>query len=220
MRQEAIKAALVALVGVYKVRYSEAPSMPEDDVLIRYFLQQIGGSLGAETLGLTLDDIGGECQIKPSLLIDLVKTALDEDGLKDRLSQSKKEADEAWKRLASARRLLKKRPAKGTPEYRLYGTAHKRHSAALYELGLIGEAHGAERDDQKHNDAAERYYDLRTGGYTHQNGVLVKIEPHGHDAAVDIVMDEFALNDWASLERAWRKKGIAVSYEAEVFPVK
>lgn len=219
MKKEAVKAALVALVDVYKVRFAGTSPPDDDDGLMCYFIQQIRNPHGAKCLAMSLDGVNCESHIKPSLLIDLVQSALDEDGLNERLSRSEKEADEAWARLESARRLLKKRPAKGTPEYKLYGTAHKRHSAALYELGLIGEAHGDERDDQKHNDAAERYYILRTGGHTHQDGVLVKIDPHGHDAAVDIVMEEFALNDWASLERSCRKKGISLLYEAEVFPV-
>lgn len=214
---EIIRPALVALANAYKTRHAGAP-MPSDDVLMRYMLQQIQNTHAAKMLGLTLDESTVSEFIKPSALIALIRLALETKQLKIALSHSENEADEAWKRISSAAAILRKRSVKGTSEYKLYGTAHKRHSAALYELGLIGEAHGEGRGGIYYQTIADRYFSLRAGGYEGQrNGPPKKIEPHTHSEAVSTIFTEFNI-DWVSLQRAWCRHGIQVSIKAEVFP--
>lgn len=219
---DAIKPALDALICAYKVYFAGAPGMPNDDVLIDYMLCQIQNAPAAKQLGQTLDEKSVAGFIKPSALIALVQCALEVKQLRRRLADSKKEADIAWNLIGSAGRIIRGKK----------GTAHVRYSAALYELGLIGEKHGQDRSDPKYQEAAERYYFLRTGGYEFHKGELINFDPCGHDDSVATVMDEFNVEDWGSLERAWRRidrrealagskrDKIQPSYDAEVFPVK
>ncbi len=217
MTIEIIRPALVALVNAYKNRHAGAP-MPDDDVLTRCMLQQIQNPHGAKSLGLVLDENVGDGFIKPSALIALVQSAIEAKHLRIALDASKKEADVAWAAISSASKILRKRGKKGTLNYALYGTAHKRHSAALYALGLIGEKHGEGRGGIHYQMIADRYHLLREGGYEGQwNGPPKKIEPLTHDEAVSAIHTEFDI-DWASLQRAWRRHGIKVSTTAEVFP--
>lgn len=207
---DAIKPALDALICAYKVYFAGAPGMPNDDVLIDYMVRQIQNPAAAKQLGQTLDEKSVDGFIKPSALIALVQCALEVKQLRRRLADSKKEADIAWNLIGSAGRIIQKKE----------GTAHKRYSDALYELGLIGEKHGQDRSDSKHQEAADRYYSLRTGGHKRHNGESIHVDARNHDDSVTAVMNEFNVRDWESLERTWRRKGIQVSYDAEVFPVK
>lgn len=207
---DVIKPALNALICAYKVYFASAPGMPNDDVLIDYMVRQIQNPAAAKKLGQTLDEKSVDGFIKPSALIALVQCALEVKQLRRRLADSEKEADIAWNLIGGAGRIIQKKE----------GTAHKRYSGALYELGLIGEKSGQDRSDSKHKDAADRYFFLRTGGYEFHKGELINFDPCGHDDSVATVMDEFNVEDWGSLERTWRRKGIQVSYDAEVFPVK
>lgn len=216
---QTLRAALQSLYEVYLARMAGAPDLPSNDQAARYLLQQIHSPFGRESTGKCLDEVQA-CQIQPSVLITLVHTLLESRHLKIALADADKGVDGAVRIWADAKKILQKRPLKGTPEYRLYGTAHKRHSAALYALGLIGEAHGEGRQDDWHQEAAAHYYLLRAGGGCWRDGGCVEVKPIGHDAAISIVMQEFDIQDLQNLERAWRRKGIEVSYDAEVFPIK
>lgn len=207
---DAIKQALSAILCAYRVRHSCAPEVPDEEDLMLYIVQQIQNPTAAKQLGKTLDEKSVDEFIKPSALIVLVQLAFEAQQLRRRLDESEKEANAAWKLIGSAGRIIRNK----------VGTAHKRHSDALYELGLIGEKHGQDRNDSKHQDAADRYFFLRTGGHEWHKGELIHVKPRSHDDSVNAVMDEFNVNDWESLERTWRNKGIQVSYNAEVFPVK
>lgn len=217
MTMEIIRPALAALANAYKARFAGAP-MPDDDVLVQSMLHDIQNPHGAKTLGLVLDEAAGDGFIKPSALIALVQSAIEAESLQIALEASKKETHEAWAAIGGAFKILKKRGRKGTADYALYGTAHKRHSAALYELGLIGEKHGEGRGCTYYQMIADRYHLLREGGYEGQrNGPPKKLEPHTHDEAVGAIHTEFDI-DWAALQRAWRRHGIKVSTNAEIFP--
>ena len=226
MTMKIIRPALVALANAYKARHAGAPMMPDDDVLMRSILQQIQNPDGAKQLGLVLDEAAGDGFIKPSALIALVKSAIEVEHLRIALDASTKEADEVWKAISIAREHLQDRFEKGTADYLRYGTAHKRYSAALYELGLIGEKHGEGRGRVHYKSIADRYYLLRTGGYkANWNGPPEKIEPHTHGEAVKVILKEFSIEEspkggspWESLQRRWRWHGIKVLTKAEVFP--
>lgn len=206
MIMDAKRAGLVALVEAYKARVGSKP-LPGDDVLLGNVLQQIGNSYGAESLAALLDEVPGSVQLRPSELIGLLQKTLEAEELLARLKVAEDEANEAWKGIYEAHRIMK--DARN-------GTPGKRQSMALKHLGLLHEPKGKGRLNPKYKEAADHYFLLRVGGHYLVNGELTCVEKHSHEQAMKAVSDRFCYS-LETLERMWKKHKINVRYDAPVF---
>jgi hypothetical protein len=209
MTDDAIKIALQALVLAYRARHAPAADATDDAVVARYVLQQIQNPDGAKDLGASLEDKPGEIAIAPSLLIALIQSALSAKELERRLADSEREANEAWGAIYEAHRIMSSKSN---------GSTSARQSEALKRLGLLKPPRNKGTVKPMYREAANLYYLLRCGGLGHVDGALQQIEPHSHDEAV-LKVERFARINWDELARAWRRYGIEVRTEAEVFPI-
>lgn len=207
---DAIKPALLALVRAYRKCVAPAADATADEVIAPSVLQQIQSPDGAADLAASLDDNPGEVAIAPSVLIALIQSAIHAQDLERRLADSEREADEAWGAIDDARRIMTSGANVSTRE---------RQSEALRRLKLLRAAHNKGTMNPAYQEAARLYYRLRCGGHTPQkDGPPIPYAALSHDDAVREV-EKFARIGWDELARAWRRYGIEVRTEAEVFPI-
>lgn len=211
MTDDAIKAALLALVRAYRARHAPAADATDDAVIARYVLQQIQNPDGAKDLGASLDDKPGVVNIAPSVLIVLIQSALSAKELERRLADSEREANEAWGAIGTVKAIM----ASGR------GTPAERSAQALRAVGALAKPHNEGAVNPKYRAAADLYFNLRSGGLGGLvciDGELKLIKPHSHADAVAIVNREFNI-EWQSLQRVCRRHGIALKTRAAAFPV-
>lgn len=126
------------------------------------------------------------------------------------LGQAEQSASSCWERVDSALAIIR-------------DTARpfdKRLRLAAYELELIGDQGGPGKDRVDHERIAAHYHTLRTGGgWIDEQGATEALAPLNHADAV-LVIERTYSTDWESLRRAWRRKKIQVSTDAEAFPIK
>ncbi len=172
---------------------------PHGWFVIRMHLSQGWHSAEAETdSGLTVTEIA-----------ELVAEHEEARITRQALEHAKASADSCWERVDSAARIMRSRSI----------SHDKRLSKAAFELGLVGENAGEGSSRVDHKMIADHYYTLRTRGMWPAAEGDQRLEPHSHDDAVTIVETAHKIG-WDSLRRAWRRKGIEVSINAEIFPIK
>lgn len=204
----AAHAGFMALVEAYKLRMAGAPHMPSDEQLLSYLVDAVRGANGTQSsLPLALDEVPGVVQLPPSVLMALLRAVLDGQATKQQLEVAEAEANDAWGGICEAS-LIMSNPRLGSPA--------QRQAMALKRLGLVREPHGKGRSNPRYGEAADRYYQLRTGGHHHVNGELINANKMTHDEAVSVICDEFRI-DWETLVRTWNRYGIEVSTKAQAY---
>lgn len=204
----AAHAGFMALVEAYKLRMAGAPHMPSDEQLLSYMVDAVRGANGTtSSLPLALDEVPGFVQLPPSVLMALLRAVLDGHHAKQQLEVAEAEANEAWGGVGDASHIMSN-PRLGSPA--------QRQAMALKRLGLIRDPHGKGRINPRYGEAAERYYQLRTGGCHNVDGALIKVNKMTHEEAVSVICDEFRI-DWETLVRTWNRYGIEVSTKAQAY---
>lgn len=198
---DAVNAALLVLGAALVERHPD----PNPAAGAQFVLQQLRAGQVEAIPGLADRTLS----IRADVLLALVGEAMRVPVLEEQLRQC--EASSAgWLGLWNSARKIMKKP--GKPH-------DKRTRLALFELGLIGEESGQGKSRVDHRGIADHYFLLRKGGhYWSDVGTLDRIEPHGHDAAVQMIEKRYSI-DWDTLVRGCARKGIAIKTKAEVFPI-
>lgn len=198
----------MALVEAYKLRMTGAPHMPSDEQLLSYLVHAVRGANGTpSSLSMALDEVPGLVQLPPSVLMALLREVLDGQATKQQVEVAEAEANEAWGGIGEASHIMSN-PRLGSPA--------QRQALALKRLGIIRDPHGKGRINPRYREAAERYYQLRTGGCHIVDGELISANRMTHDEAVSVICDEFRI-EWETLVRTWNRYGIEVSTKAQAY---
>lgn len=210
---EAVLAAMHAILAAYKADLIARDQLSSDalDVHINSMLEHVKAVGIPDWLAepIRSESVSLPVGVVTRLIMDTRALAIAQGQLDDAhrlLDAAERDASTCWERVFSANRIMRDHEAD-------YG---KRARLALFEFGLTGEQGGKGASRVDHELIADHYYVMRCGGTLWEGQVL---QPHSHDEAVCVIEARYGI-DWESLRRAWRRKGIPVSTDAEVFPIK
>lgn len=208
---EAVSRALLGLARAYlagKPGQGAYPAEARPEDYARAILRELQTDEGRAKWCALLEDRVDGVLLPPGVVLRMLADAVALPDVLRRLEASERDADTYWRRVDSAHRIMRDHRT----DY------EKRTRKALFELGMTGEVGGKGAARADHRRIAAHYHALRCGA----PDVLWEgqiLPPHSHADAVRVIELRYGV-DWESLRRAWRRKGIVVSTEAEVFPIK
>lgn len=208
---DAVNDALLALARAYlagKPGQGAFPAEARPEDYARAILRDLQTEAGRAERCAVLEDRVDGVLLPPGAVLRLLADAVALPDALRRLERAEDESRACWARVDSASRIMQNHAF----DY------DKRARRALFELGMTGEAGGKGAARVDHHWIAEHYYALRCGApdALWEGQILT---PHSHVDAVRVIEERYGV-DWESLRRAWRRKGIFVSTDAEVFPIK
>ncbi|MDX9718902.1 MAG: hypothetical protein RBT67_16165 [Thauera sp.] len=205
---EAVSRALLELARAYLAGPPGPGAYPADaraEDYARAIRRDLTTDAGRTHWFAVLDERVDGVTLPPAVLLRLLADAAALPHALRQMEAAERSSNACWERVDSACRIMREHDV----DY------EKRVRKALFELGLTGEAGGKGKARVDHHLIADHYYALRCG----ERWEGQALPPHSHVDAVRIIEDRHGV-DWESLRRAWRRKGIVVSTEAEVFPIK
>jgi len=185
-----------------------SPYANQAEALARAIQNDLATAAGQAKWAAVINDRVDSVSLPVGVVLRLIVDAAALPAAKRQLADSEREANACWERVYSAHRIMQDHNV----DY------EKRSRKVLFELGITGEDGGKGKARVDHAVIADHYYALRCG----EPNVLWDGEilpPHSHNDAVRIIEERYGL-DWDSLRKAWRRKSIQVSIDAEVFPIK